>query len=253
MIRSIFFIIFAMLICWEAQGQTAHKLLRSGDKLYDNQDFQSAEETYRKAIEDKLSANGEYNLGNSIYQQNRYEEALNHYEQAASLSGDPEVKSDAYYNLGNTYMNMEEFEKGVDAYKNALRNNPNDEDSKYNLSVANRIVKQMQQQEQEQEQQQQEGQENKEQEESEEQEQQENQEQQEGEQKEQEEQNPQEGEENKDEKEQQPQEGEPQEEKKDLNKEEATRLLQVVEEDEKRTQQKLKKADSKQNKQEKDW
>jgi len=121
-------ILFIFMLSGSLLGQTSHKLLRSADEQYSKQDFQSAEETYRKANEKKPTFNGEYNLGNSIFEQSRFEEALNHYEQAATLSADPNVKSDAYYNLGNTYMNMENYEKGVEAYKNALRNNPNDED-----------------------------------------------------------------------------------------------------------------------------
>ena len=254
--KVFFFILIIVFLGFHLQGQTSHSLLRSADKLYEKEDFQGAEETYRKAVEDKTSANGEYNLGNSIFQQNRFEEALNHYEQAASLSADPNVKSDAYYNLGNTYMNMQEFEKGVEAYKNALRNNPNDEDSKYNLSVAQQIVKQMQQQQQQEKQQQesQESDENQEEQEQnqEQQESQEQNEQQEGgeEQQQEKEQEQKEGEEQKEEKE--PQAGE-EDEKKELNNEDAARLLRIAEEEEKATQQKLRKVDSKQKKISKDW
>ena len=255
MLKSFFFILITTLVSAQLSSQTSHKLLRNADKLYLRDNFEGAEETYRKAVEEELSANGEYNLGNSIYQQNRYEEALNHYEQAASLSNDPKVKSDAYYNLGNTYMNMQEFEKGVEAYKNALRNNPNDEDSKYNLSVANRLVKQHQQQQQQQQQQQESGEkEEKEQQQEEEQQQQQQQEneQQKGDEESEEEKKEESGEKEEEEQENKPESGE-EFEKKDLSKEEAADLLKIVEDQEKRTQQKLKKADTKPNKQEKDW
>ena len=250
-------ILFVFMLCEGLFGQTSHKLLRSADKLFDKQDFQAAEETYRKANEKKPTFNGEYNLGNAIYNQSRFEEALNHYEQAATLSADPNIKSEAYYNLGNTYMNMEDYEKGAEAYKNALRNNPNDEDSKYNLSVANRIVKQQQQQQQQEQQQQ--DQEKKEEQEQEDQQDQEQDQQQQEQQQQQEGDEEKEGDENEQESDgeekEQEQEGEPgeQEEKKDLSKEEARRLLEVVEEDEKRTQQKLRKSDTNSAKPKKDW
>ena len=252
MLKSFFFILITTLVSAQLSSQTSHKLLRNADKLYLRDNFEGAEETYRKAVEEELSANGEYNLGNSIYQQNRYEEALNHYEQAASLSNDPKVKSDAYYNLGNTYMNMQEFEKGVEAYKNALRNNPNDEDSKYNLSVANRLVKQQQQQQQQQQESGEKEEKEQQQEEEQQQQQQQENEQQKGDEESEEEKKEESGEKEEEEQENKPESGE-EFEKKDLSKEEAADLLKIVEDQEKRTQQKLKKADTKPNKQEKDW
>lgn len=252
MLKSFFFILITTLVSAQLSSQTSHKLLRNADKLYLRDNFEGAEETYRKAVEEELSANGEYNLGNSIYQQNRYEEALNHYEQAASLSNDPKVKSDAYYNLGNTYMNMQEFEKGVEAYKNALRNNPNDEDSKYNLSVANRLVKQQQQQQQQQQESGEKEEKEQQQEEEQQQQQQQENEQQKGDEESEEEKKEESGEKEEEEEENKPESGE-EFEKKDLSKEEAADLLKIVEDQEKRTQQKLKKADTKPNKQEKDW
>ena len=252
MLKSFFFILITTLVSAQLSSQTSHKLLRNADKLYLRDNFEGAEETYRKAVEEELSANGEYNLGNSIYQQNRYEEALNHYEQAASLSNDPKVKSDAYYNLGNTYMNMQEFEKGVEAYKNALRNNPNDEDSKYNLSVANRLVKQQQQQQQQQQESGEKEEKEQQQEEEQQQQQQQENEQQKGDEESEVEKKEESGEKEEEEQENKPESGE-EFEKKDLSKEEAADLLKIVEDQEKRTQQKLKKADTKPNKQEKDW
>ena len=121
----------------------------------------------------------------------------------------------------------------MEAYKNSLRLNPNDMDTKKNLALTQRLI-QMQQQQQKQQQQQQD------QEQKEEQEQEEQQQQQE----EQQQQNPQ------DQKEQQEH---PQEQPKNLNKEEALELLKIMDDEEKKVQEKMKKAKGNGKKPEKDW
>ena len=76
-------------------AQSAHELLREGDKSFESLDYTEAEERYRKAIEKKASVNGEYNLGNSIYKQERFEEAIKHYANAAQLAKNNDAKADA--------------------------------------------------------------------------------------------------------------------------------------------------------------
>ena len=212
-------------------AQSAHKLKRQGDVFYKKGDFQDSEEAYRKAQLDEKSVNGTFNLGNSIYLQERYDEAAKQYEDMANNSkastGD---RSDAFHNLGNTYFNLQEFDKSVDAYKESLKLDPDDMETKYNLAQALRQLK-LQQQEQQQNQQQEE------QEEQEEEQQEQNQDQQQQPQQQQEEEQP-------DEQEQQQQ---------DLTKEEARQLLEIMEQEEKKVQEKLKKAQKGPNKSKKDW
>lgn len=226
-------------------GQTSHKLLRSGDKNYLSQDYASAEESYRKSLEKEKSHKGKYNLGNTVYSQDRHEEAIQYYEEATSLAKNDDEKSDAFYNLGNAQFKNQQLEESIESYKQSLRLDPSDADARKNLFLA-KMAKLQQQQQQEQEQQQNDQQQNDENQDQQEQEdQQENQQQQEN-----QDQPQQQGEENPIEND--PKEDQTQQEQK-LSKEDAERLLQIIENEEKKVQEKLKKVSGKRNKPEKDW
>ncbi len=136
-----------LAICWMPiciQAQNAHKLLRNGDREYTKEGYAEAEENYRKSLARSGSANGYYNLGNAVYQQERFKEAIGQYEQAIRKAPSAEKKADAYYNLGNAHFEAGNLEKSIEAYKNALRNNPTDIASKYNLALAQKKRQQQQ-------------------------------------------------------------------------------------------------------------
>ena len=108
----------------------AHSLLRNGDTAYDSDDYQAAEEEYRKSLEENNTTKGAYNLGNSIYQQKRFDEAIRQFTNAAETAKDNTTKSKAYHNLGNALYGKQNFEESVNAYKNALRLDPKDVENK---------------------------------------------------------------------------------------------------------------------------
>ena len=235
-----FFCIAMLLLGSVTFAQTSHKYLREGDSKYIEKDYTAAEENYRKSLQEKSSAQGAYNLGNSIYNQERFDEAIRQYNEAIESSSDNLVKSKAYHNLGNAHFGKQEFDKSIDAYKNALRLNSTDLETKRNLALAQKQL--LQQQQQQQQQQQEQNQEN-----SEEQEEQQDQQQQQQQQQEQ----PQ------DEQQEQQQQGEEEKEEqvqeKELSKEEAQKLLEIMEEEERKVQEKMRKQDAKPNKSDKDW
>ena len=82
-----------------------------------------------------------YNLGNSIYRQNQYGEAQIKYIQALELAKTKTEKHRIYHNLGNTFMMDKNYEAAAEAYKNALRNNPSDEETRYNYALAKKKKK----------------------------------------------------------------------------------------------------------------
>lgn len=215
-------------------AQSGHQYRMEADQKYRENDFQKAEESYRKSLIEESSVNGTFNLGNSIYQQQRYEEAIKQYLDAANSAQNNQLKSHAYHNLGNAYFNNQDFKNSIDAYKNALRLDPQDIDTKQNLALAQRKLIQQQQQQQ-QSQPQNENQENE----------QEKQEQQ------QQEQQQQQGEQ--DDGQQQQQEQEKEMEQKDLTKEEAEKLLQIIEQEEQKVQEKMRGEKKKKTKSAKDW
>ena len=147
--RSMIFLIW--LYSGWILAQNPDMLSRKADKLYRDSNFLEAEEQYRKVNGIRPYFDQQFNIGNSLYQQGRLDEAKSAYEKSLGQEGSNEVKkSHALYNLGNTYFAKKEFDKSVEAYKQSLRLNPADEDTRYNLSYAMRKLQQQQQQQQQQ-------------------------------------------------------------------------------------------------------
>jgi Ca-activated chloride channel homolog len=149
--RGIFFNLVALFIFISGlnksvSAQTAHKLLRQADRNYGNTDYKQAEENYTKAQQAQRSSQGDYNLANTIYKQQRYDEAAKQYEDIAAKTQDKKLKFNSLYNKGNAHFAKKEYDKSVESYKNALRMNPNDSDAKKNLALAQRMLQQQQQQ-----------------------------------------------------------------------------------------------------------
>ena len=121
--------------------QSTKQIIRDGNKFYGKSDFPEAENQYRKALE--INPNyekGNYNLGNAIYQQDRFEESVPMYELVTKTTEDKVVKAENYHNIGNAMMKQKQYDKAIDAYKNALRNSPNDDETRYNLALAQKLL-----------------------------------------------------------------------------------------------------------------
>jgi tetratricopeptide (TPR) repeat protein len=124
-----------------AQQRKARKMVRQGNELYEKKQFTDASVAYQKALGnsafyDKAS----YNLGNALYQNKNFKEAAPQYELTAKNAEDKYTKAEAYHNLGNSMMETKNYQGAVDAYKNSLRNNPNDDETRYNLAVAQKML-----------------------------------------------------------------------------------------------------------------
>ena len=144
-------LILSLFFASIALAQQENPLIRQGNRLYEEGKFKEAEIDYRKALEKKpLSAKGSYNLGNSLYRQENYEEAMRNFSDAGGRMKETDTKSRAasMHNLGNALLKGEKLEESIEAYKQALRLNPNDEDSRYNLAYALNQQQQQQQQQQ---------------------------------------------------------------------------------------------------------
>lgn len=135
-----------------ASSQSSHKLLLNGDDHYTVENFESAEEYYRKAREKERSLKSEYNLGNTTYKQERFEEAAEHFQSAINLAKNNADRSKAYYNLGNSLFENQQFEEAASAFKEAIKLDPDNSEARYNLAVTRQALRMMQQQEQQQQQ-----------------------------------------------------------------------------------------------------
>jgi len=129
--------------------QDFRSLVREGNRQYNAQKVTDAEKSYRRALDvDEKSNMASFNLGDALYRQQKYEEAGKEFEKVASEMTGKTDKAQAYHNLGNSYLQQQKLKESIEAYKQALRNNPDDADTKYNLSYALNLLKQQEQQQQ---------------------------------------------------------------------------------------------------------
>jgi tetratricopeptide (TPR) repeat protein len=131
-------------------SQADYPWLRTGDELYVNRAYTEAETAYRKALVEKEKPKTAFNLGNTVYRQDRIPEAIEQYENTIASTKDPGIKADAWYNLGNAHYQNQEYDKSVQAYKESLKLRPDDEDAKKNLLMSLRQLRAQQQQQQQQ-------------------------------------------------------------------------------------------------------
>lgn len=139
-------LILLMLACTlSVSAQQERKFIREGNGLFNGQDFEKAEVEYRKAIDkEALSFEAGFNLGDALYKQKKYEEALQQFSAMAKEEKNKERLGELYHNIGNTLLAMEKTEESIEAYKESLRNRPASSETKYNLEYARN--KQQQQQ-----------------------------------------------------------------------------------------------------------
>lgn len=228
-------------------AQSAKFDLSSGNEAYEKKEYETALKKYSDALAlDPNYAPAEFNTANTYYRQEKMDEAIREFRRIAKTSEIEETQAKAYHNLGNAYLQNSKLKEAIEAYKNSLRINPDDHETRYNLAFAQRMLKQNpQQQEQEKDQKQDEEKQDKE---DEEKQDESKEDKKDGEEPSD---NNEEGDKDKDEQEQP--DGEPKED--EMSKEDAERLLQMLEDEEKETQEDLmkKKVKVKKVNIEKDW
>ena len=142
----LFYFFISMLVSGNtyAQSENYAKFFNKGNKLFDN-NFKEAEKNYRTAIDDSLSdLRASFNLSNKYYSEGLYEEAISRQIEATMLANNKSEKHSAYHNLGNSLMKKEMCSEAVLAYKNALRNNPVDDETRYNFALAKKCEEEQQ-------------------------------------------------------------------------------------------------------------
>ncbi len=131
----------------EKQERLANDELREGNTLFEKSNYADAEVSYKKSVATyPNNPNAIYNLGNAMIQQKRYKEAIAQYDYLSKSAKSNALKAKSFHNIGNANMGLNEFQKAVDAYKNSLRINHKDEETRYNLALAQELLKQQQEQ-----------------------------------------------------------------------------------------------------------
>ena len=119
-----------------AQSENYAKFYNKGNKFIEN-NFEEAEKNFRVAIDDSLSdLRATFNLSNKYYSEGLYDEAISRQIESTKLAKNKSEKHKAFHNLGNSLMKKEMCSEAVLAYKNALRNDPSDDETRYNLALA---------------------------------------------------------------------------------------------------------------------
>ena len=139
-----------------AFAQSDRHFIRTGNKLYRNQNYPKAEVEYRKALSQNGSnAHAVYNLGNALMMQQKDSAAIVQLENAGKMEANKTRKAMAYHNIGTICQRHQLYGDAIKAYEEALRNNPNDNETRYNLALCKRLNKNNKEQQKQQQQQQQ--------------------------------------------------------------------------------------------------
>ena len=120
--------------------------IRKGNRLFKDSVYVNAEVNYRKALDvNPKSTVSMYNLGNTLTEQNKLEEAMEQYVGATKVEKNKDNLAQIYHNMGVIFQSQKDNAKAVEAYKESLRNNPKDNETRYNLVLAQKLLKDQQQ------------------------------------------------------------------------------------------------------------
>ena len=129
-------------------AQQEKSYVKKGNDLYKQQKYQEAEADYRKSVEKKnQNIEGNFNLGDALYKQKKFTDAGEQFNKlAGSANSNKALTAAAYHNMGNSLLENKKLEESIEAYKKSLLNNPKDDETRYNLAYAQEKLKKQQQQ-----------------------------------------------------------------------------------------------------------
>ncbi|MBO4719160.1 MAG: VWA domain-containing protein [Prevotella sp.] len=123
-----------LLVAMSISAQTDRQYIRQGNKQYNAGDYPNAEVSYRKAVEkNPKNPQAAYNLGNALLAQKKDSAAIEQFQNAAKMETNPLRKYQSFHNMGVICQSHKMYGEAIEAYKNALRLNPADDETRYNL------------------------------------------------------------------------------------------------------------------------
>jgi tetratricopeptide (TPR) repeat protein len=141
----IFIITSLPLLLTQAQG--VPDLINDGVDLYNKKEYTESEVNFLKGLEKEPdSFEAKFNLGDTYYKQQKYDDAAKTFNSVLGQADNKELKAKVFHNIGNSLLKSQKIQESIDAYKNALKNNPDDADTKYNLSYALSLLNKQNQQ-----------------------------------------------------------------------------------------------------------
>ena len=155
--RKYILILFLFVWAVASQAQNERKFIRQGNKYFeeamkdtsriDTVQFNKAEIEYLKALEKKPDdSKWNFNRADALYKQKKFDESAEKFKEIADKTTNKIEKSRALHNLGNSFLMKNKLDESIAAYKDALRSNPKDLETKYNLLYAMNMKKKQQDQ-----------------------------------------------------------------------------------------------------------
>lgn len=147
---SIYILTFVLaVLSIDASAQVDRREVRKGNRDFKKENYREADVEYRKAlVKDSLSMAANYNLANTLYRQNDFEQSAKAMEKLKEVAPASEYAADYYYNLGDIAIASKNWQAAVDAFKQSLLRNPGDLDAKENYIYAKKMLENQQQQQQ---------------------------------------------------------------------------------------------------------
>lgn len=141
-IARILMMLVVGMLCQSVYAQADRQLIRSGNRYFRQQNYAKAETEYRKAV----SVNGQnaqavYNLGCALQAQQKDSAAIVQYQNAGKMETNKMRKAKAYHNIGHICQSRQIYREAIEAYKESLRNNPDDNETRYNYVLCKRLQK----------------------------------------------------------------------------------------------------------------
>ncbi len=132
-----------LVVALSINAQKERKFIRRGNSVYEDKDYLNAEIDYRKALEkNKDSFEAQFNIGDALFKQEKYDKAAEQFEVLAETNKDNEHLAKVYHNLGNSQFALKKYEKSINSYKQSLKLNPDDNETRYNLIAAMKMLQQ---------------------------------------------------------------------------------------------------------------
>jgi Ca-activated chloride channel family protein len=156
-LRYYFSIIAMMFAVVAVAQQTNRDYIRMGNRFFRQGDMNKAITFYQKALDKKKSVEAYYNLGCAAALMHQDSLSLDAFREADSVTlSSPMKRAMIYHNMGNLwYSNALSrlrsndkntpgyLQNAVNLYRSALRCNPNDNQTRYNLAMAQWLLKSM--------------------------------------------------------------------------------------------------------------
>lgn len=144
--KYILLILLVFASVTQMQAQADRQFIRNGNKLYRQQNYAKAETEYRKALsKNARNTQAMYNLGCALMMQQKDSAAIVHLQNAGRSEQSPRRKAMAYHNIGVICQGHQMYGEAIEAYKESLRNNPSDNETRYNLALCQRLQKKQKQ------------------------------------------------------------------------------------------------------------